>query len=141
MADSLFVIANLLVLPGWILLILAPRWRWSATLVAPVIVPSLLGITYVALLATNWPAAGGVSRLDEVMLLFGSKNLVLAGWLHYLAFDLFIGSWQVRDAARIGLNHLAVVPCLLLTLLLGPTGLICYFALRGLLTRRWKVES
>lgn len=57
--------------------------------------------------------------------------LLLAGWVHYLAFDLFIGSWEVRDAQRHGLSHLLVVPCLALTFLFGPVGLLLYLGLRG----------
>jgi hypothetical protein len=56
--------------------------------------------------------------------------LAMAGWLHYLAFDLFIGAWEVRDAQRHGIPHLLVIPCLLLTFLLGPIGLLCYMAAR-----------
>jgi hypothetical protein len=56
--------------------------------------------------------------------------MLLAGWIHYLAFDLFIGSWEVRDAQRLGLNHLLVIPCLALTFLFGPIGLMLYFLIR-----------
>jgi hypothetical protein len=68
--------------------------------------------------------------------LFRNEYLLLAGWIHYLAFDLFIGSWQVRDAERNGVPHLAVVPCLVLTFLLGPTGLLLYLLIRAGVTRR-----
>jgi hypothetical protein len=57
------------------------------------------------------------------------------GWVHYLAFDLFVGSWQLRDAKRLDIAHVQLIPCLLLTLLLGPIGLVCYFALRWALRR------
>ena len=57
-------------------------------------------------------------------LLFTSPHAVLAGWIHYLAFDLFVGAWEVRDARRHGLSHWMVVPCLALTLMLGPFGLL-----------------
>jgi hypothetical protein len=60
---------------------------------------------------------------------------MLAGWVHYLAFDLFIGAWQVRDAQRRGIKHLWVVPCLLTTLVFGPAGLLLYFIMRYSLTR------
>ncbi len=64
------------------------------------------------------------------MAFFTSPVLATAGWVHYLVFDLFIGAWQVRDAGRRGLSHLAVIPCLIVTLLFGPAGLLCYLALR-----------
>lgn len=53
-----------------------------------------------------------------------------AGWTHYLAFDLFIGGWEVRDARQRGIPHLLVVPVLVLTFLVGPAGLLLYLAIR-----------
>ena len=55
----------------------------------------------------------------------------MAGWIHYLAFDLFIGAWEVRDARRLGVPHMVVVPCLFFTLMAGPVGLALYFAMRA----------
>jgi len=51
-------------------------------------------------------------------------ELLLAGWVHYLAFDLFIGSWEVEDAAANGIPHWLLLPCLFLTLMVGPVGLL-----------------
>ena len=45
-------------------------------------------------------AEGGFGSLADVATLFGKPELLLAGWIHYLAFDLFIGAWEVRDAQR-----------------------------------------
>ena len=135
--ETLFSIAGTLVLPGWLLLVLAPRWKWSARLVAPVLIPALLAALYVTLIATRWAGhQGGFSSLAEVRRLFDDPALLLAGWVHYLAFDLFVGSWEVRDAQRLGVPHLAVVPCLLLTFLFGPAGWLLYFVLRVALRRQ-----
>ena len=71
--------------------------------------------------------------LEGVMRLFASPWLVLAGWLHYLAFDLFVGAWLTRDASRNGIRHVLVVPCLIATLLAGPIGLGSYLVLRQFL--------
>ena len=54
-----------------------------------------------------------------------------AGWIHYLAFDLFVGTWIAQRAARLGLPHLATIPLLALTFLFGPAGLLAFFALRA----------
>ena len=68
---------------------------------------------YLALIVTHWGGhKGGFSSLSGVMLLFTDRWLVLAGWVHYLAFDLFIGSWQVRDARRNQVPFLLVAPVL-----------------------------
>ena len=76
-------------------------------------------------------SAGGFASLAAVATLFSNPWLLLAGWTHYLAFDLFVGSWEVRDARERGIPHLCVLPCLALTFLFGPAGWLLYLALRA----------
>jgi hypothetical protein len=76
-----------------------------------------------------------------VQKLFADPWLLLAGWVHYLVFDLFIGSWEVRDAGRLGIPHLLVVPCLVLSFLFGPAGLLLYGIVRAVRTRRVLVDE
>jgi ABA4-like protein len=129
-AEQLFSILNLTTMAAWVLLVCLPRVRWTATLV-PVAVPSLLAVVYVGLVAaTLGRSEGGFSSLAGVRALFDNPWMLLAGWTHYLAFDLFIGGWEVRDAQRRGVPHLLIVPSLVLTFLLGPAGLLLYFATR-----------
>ncbi len=136
-AESLFSLAGMLVLPGWALLVFLPRWKFSATLVSAVVIPALLGMLYAWLIAMHFGnSEGGFGSLAEVRALFSNEFLLLAGWIHYLAFDLFIGSWEVRDSQRTGVHHLAVIPCLLFTFLLGPVGLLLYLAIRSGVSRR-----
>ena len=140
--EQLFSLCGTLVLPGWLLLIFLPRWKWTARLVCPVVIPLLLALVYLWLVATTFGRTpGGFGSLAEVALLFQNPRALLAGWIHYLAFDLFIGSWEVRDAQRVGLHHLAVVPCLVLTFLFGPVGLLLYFILRAALRRKLVIEG
>jgi hypothetical protein len=140
--ETLFSICSMLVLPGWLLLIFVPRWKWSARVIAGVVIPLLLGLIYLYLVATHFRASeGGFGSLAEVSKLFQNPYNLLAGWVHYLAFDLFIGSWEVRDARRLGIHHLLVVPCLVLTFLFGPVGLLLYFALRWFVKRRLIVNE
>lgn len=141
-AESLFSVASLVVLPGWALLVFLPWWRWSTGLVPGLIIPALLGLLYAGLMATNFfGAEGGFGSLADVARLFENPYLLLAGWVHYLAFDLFIGAWEVRDARRLGINHVLVVPCLLLTFMMGPVGFALYLAVRATLRQAYTVES
>ena len=73
--------------------------------------------------------------------LFDHPNGLIVGWTHYLVFDLFVGAWEVRDARRHGIPHLAVIPCLFFTLMLGPVGLALYLAIRFAKTRRTDLEE
>ncbi len=131
-ADQLFDICGKLVLPAWLLLLLLPRWEWTGKLIFHAWIPMLLGIAYVFAFWNAWPfpEGGGFGSLQEVMVAFTHPWLVTAGWIHYLAFDLFFGAWEVRDAQRRNINHLLVVPCLVLTFLAGPAGLLLYFIIR-----------
>ncbi len=137
----MFSAASTLVMPGWLLLVFLPRWRWTTAFITSCLLPGLLAIAYLTLFATNLGSMpegfASFNSLAGVKLLFESDALLLAGWIHYLAFDLFIGSWQVRDAQRLGIHHLLVIPCLVLTLMLGPIGLLTYLVLRLVARRRW----
>ncbi|MGX5737094.1 ABA4-like family protein [Bosea thiooxidans] len=124
--DAAFSGANLLAASGWLLLALAPRWR-AGHVLAGLVIPTLLSLGYLVLISVYWhDARGGFSSLDDVAALFASRPLLLAGWAHYLAFDLLIGAWLLRRAQREGLPHWAMLPILALTFLFGPIGYLLY---------------
>lgn len=134
--ETIFSAANGLALLGWLLLVFAPRWRFTDRLVLSGAFSLLLAALYLGLVIVYFGSSeGGFDSLAEVVKLFSHPPVVLIGWVHYLAFDLFIGAWELRDARARGVPHLALVPCLGLTLMFGPIGLLLYFALRGLLGR------
>lgn len=139
--DTMFTLLNFGVLPFWALLVFLPLSKLTDTLVHSVLMPIVLGVVYAWLLATALygapgpPEGAGFSSLDALMKAFSVKQAVVAGWAHYLVFDLFIGAWEARDAQRVGLNHFILIPCLLLTFLFGPLGLLIYLLVRGLTGR------
>jgi hypothetical protein len=135
--DQLFQLANPLALLGWLALLVAPLAPRAAQTVAAAAIPLLLALVYTGLvLAFWWEAPGGFGSLPEVMALFTHPYIALAGWLHYLAFDLFLGAWEVRTARAEGIAHWAVIPCLILTFLFGPAGLLAFAILRFTLVRK-----
>ena len=130
-AEQIFSLANLLATVGWLLLIFAGKTRWAAPAVSGVVLPLLFAVVYSGLLAGHLAGSpGSFQTLAGVSALFENRWLLLAGWVHYLAFDLFIGAWQVRDARVQGISHLLVIPCLIFTFLFGPAGLLLYFLIR-----------
>jgi hypothetical protein len=135
--DFLFSLANPLAMLGWALLVLAPRWRATNILVISGYWSIGLAVAYAVLIATHYlgghGAEGGFGSLAQVAALFRDPWALLAGWVHYLCFDLFTGAWEVRDAQRRGVPHWALVPALVLTFLFGPVGLLVYFGVR----QRW----
>lgn len=141
MAEQLFSIVNTVALVGWVLLAVLPARRWARRL-SQWLVPGLLAGVYVALIATTWgQGSGGFSTLAAVSQLFESRWLLLAGWVHYLAFDLFVGNWIVQDARERGVAHPWVLPCLLLTFLFGPAGWLSYLGLRAALARAGRASA
>lgn len=130
---DLFSFLNAVALGTWVLLALFPRRRWAAAILAGWAVPAFFALVYVAIVAATLPGSeGGFSSLAAVSTLFTDPWILLAGWTHYLAFDLLVGAWEVRDAAARRIPHWRVLPCLLLTFLFGPAGWLLYLIVRRL---------
>ena len=134
--DFLFSLANSVAAAGWALLVLAPRWRGTRAVVLNGALPLLLAAAYAALIgyqtAAHPVSGAGFGSLGEVSALFREPWALLAGWVHYLCFDLWLGAWQTQDAQRRGVPHGLLVPCLVATFLLGPLGLLLYCGVRRL---------
>lgn len=128
---ALFQLTGPLAVLGWLTLGLAPLAPRLAQVVAGSAIPALLSIGNAAIVLTHWAdAPGGFASLAEVMALFTDPAIALAGWVHYLAFDLFVGAWITRTARTEAIPHLLALPCLVLTFLFGPAGFIAFSALR-----------
>ena len=140
-AENVFSICNMLALAGWLVLIFAGK-NAKARLIPGVILPLSIAVVYAVLLAAHGgESKGSFGTLAGVTALFSNQWLLLAGWIHYLAFDLFIGAWQVRDAQANAIPHLLIIPCLLLTFLFGPVGLLPYFAIRAARTKKMEITT
>jgi hypothetical protein len=140
--DTLFQLSGPLVLLGWLALALSPFAPRLAESVAAIIIPTVLSVAYTALILANWSdAPGGFGSLAEVMALFTSPPVALAGWIHYLAFDLFVGAWITRTARAERIAHLLILPCLALTFLFGPAGFLVFTALRATFAARAKATG
>jgi hypothetical protein len=135
--DLAFGAAGNLAFAGWLALAASPpgrRWTpavWRAT---GWWLPLAIGVGYVALIAGHWDLSGGggFGSLAEVQRLFERPGLLAAGWLHYLAFDLFVGTWIARQGAERRIPHWQLLPCFALTFLFGPAGLLAFAALVAL---------
>ena len=137
-AADVFQIANPAALVGWLVLItsvilnkpvlrdqLAGRW-W----------PLGLSAAYSALIIFFFfKAPGGFDTLANVQLLFTSEWAALAGWIHYLAFDLFMGAWIAKRVMDEGLTRLLLIPLLPLTFMFGPMGFLGFEVTRLLFRR------
>jgi len=141
--ELLYSIAGLGVLPAWALLAFAPGWVWTDRLIHRVWLPTLLCASWAALywMRPATPDGSGLGSLAAFMALFANPYSALLFWIQLNTWDLFIGAWQVRDARRRGIRHGWIIPGLLGTLLLGPIGLLMYFAVRGVLRREGSLHE
>lgn len=134
MPQTLFQIATPLAMLGWFALALNPVAPKVAQ-IAAMAIPLLLSLLYAAVILVYWAGSdGGFDTLEDMQRLFTNAPLALAGWVHYLAFDLMIGAWIARTALAEGINHLFILPCLALTFLFGPAGLFAFAIVRFALT-------
>ena len=134
MLELMFKAAHVVVLVGWFALFFAPVRR-SALINTARLISLLLAATYTlgfvasageaSVLATNY-------TLEGVGMFFADPALRLVGWIHYLAFDLWVGTWEAEEANRIGLPHGILLLSLVLTFLLGPVGLLTFLVFRAL---------
>lgn len=127
--ENWFSLASTAALAAWAALILLPRWRWL-TAGLRYGLPGALAIAYMLLVLVYFfhIEDGGFNSLAEVKALLGTEPTLLAGWLHYLAFDLFVGVWIAERADALGLPRLLQAPILILTFLFGPIGYLAFIA-------------
>jgi len=133
--EQLFSISSMLAMLGWLILLASPLIPRAAQIASGVIIPGLLSIIYAALILAFWSRSeGGFDSLAGVMQLFTFQEAALAGWIHFLAFDLFLGAWEVRTAKKEGIPFYLVIPCMALTFMFGPIGFLLFLGLRA-----WRV--
>ena len=128
--NVLFDTVGLPALLGWAVLIAAPRGIWWLDMLPRVVIPLGLSVVYSGLiLAFMAQSGGGFGSIAEVRALFASDPVLVAGWVHYLAFDLLIGCFLAARLDAAGVGRIVQAPVLVVTFLLGPLGLLI-----GLLT-------
>ena len=129
---AVFSIASTIALPMWILMIFLSKWKVTRFLIDFKIIPLALTLIY-AIYIFQAIQTGGMmdfGSLKSVMALFTEENAVLAGWVHYLAFDLLIGMWMLDQNKELKINQLLMAPCLFLTFMLGPIGFLLFIIIK-----------
>lgn len=129
---QVFSIAGMITMPMWILMILLPKWSVTKFLMNFKIIPLVLSLVY-ALYIFKALTIGGMmdfGSLKSVMNLFTEENAVLAGWVHYLAFDLLIGMWMIKQNEESKIHQLIMIPCLFGTFMFGPLGFLVFMIIK-----------
>lgn len=136
--ETIFSFSSLLVMPFWLLMIVLPRWRMTQRLMRSPLVILAPALLYAALvLPTVWEILSAVSNpsLTGIMALLGTPAGATIAWVHFLAFDLFVGRWAYLDSRERGVSGWVMAPVLFLTLMLGPAGFALYLLVRAVYAR------
>lgn len=128
--ETLFLILNNLVAIVWILMIFAPKWKVTQAIISTFSVVLILSVTYSILIISSFgtldfmdfTSLQGIMNLLQHSDAWGSSAL----WYHFLAFDLFVGTWILKDAQKLSIPHFLIIPCLFFTFMLGPLGFVLY---------------
>ena len=128
-----FSLVSTIALISWVMLFIFYDKSWIYPILLSIVLVffALLYLYYISVGFTGG-AEGGFGSLQEVRLLFASDHAFLAGWIHYLALDLFVGMWMAKDAFKLKINKWILLPCLLFTFMMGPVGLLLYLIIRAI---------
>lgn len=136
--DRIFEIVNSIALASWIILILFPYKNWSKSILFAIIIAGLAllygGLAFTHFSTDTFESFGELSQLAQ---LNSEPMNVVIGWIHYLAFDLLAGLYITKNAEQIGINRYLLIPCQLLTFMMGPLGVLLYLILRFALSKKW----
>ncbi len=131
--ELIFSLAGILSMLGWIALLISPLIpKWSDRF-AGLLIPIALSLGYIVILLF-FPTqnGGGFDSFAAVTQLFSNPEALMGGWIHYLAFDLFVGAWICRTARRESIPFWIVLLCLPVTFLLGPAGFLLFSTVRAM---------
>jgi hypothetical protein len=135
-ASAIFQFGNTFVLLGWILLVLIPYWKYTQPIIMNGVI-IILAIIYSFMILED---IGGFNpdsfgSLENVMQLFTNEDAVAAGWMHYLAFDLFVGAYIMRKSETLGISRILATVCLPFTFMFGPMGYLLFFIVKTVKTK------
>jgi Domain of unknown function (DUF4281) len=130
--DAVFSLASGAAALAWVCLIFLPRWKLIEAAIFAGLIPAL-SFAYSALVFVHFyrVEGGGFGSIAEVRQLFSSDPVLLAGWIHYLAFDLFVGCWIAREADRAAISRVIQAPLLAAAFLFGPLGLLLFHIIKA----------
>lgn len=132
--SEIFTIVNMIAIPMWLLMIIFPKWKVTGFLIDFKVIPIILSLIYaiyiIQTLFSGPPMDFG--SLESVMVLFTSENAVLAGWVHYLAFDLLIGMWMLNENKTLNIHPFLMAPCLIGAFMFGPIGFLLFMGIKSI---------
>jgi len=135
---SIFSTINTIALISWVVLLIFPFSQLIKKILLGLVVIGF-ALLYVFLITQTFDANAMESfgSLAGIAGMFQNETALLAGWVHYLAFDLMVGLYITHNAEKHGINRFVLIPCLFFTFMLGPLGLLLYVIIRSIYTKRY----
>lgn len=133
MIETIFQVSNLWIMPFWVLMIFLPHWQWTKRIMAMPWMVAVLALAYAVLVLPQAMAVFPLlanPTLPGIANLLGKPNGAAIGWIHFLAFDLFVGRWAYLDSRERNITAWLASPTLFLILMFGPLGFLLYLLLR-----------
>mgnify|MGYP001077027512 CR=1 FL=1 len=136
--SDVFELVNSIVLPAWLVLIFFPTKAWKNPVVYSF--AAALAVVYLLYVIRGLGEMDmqAFMTLDGIKAMFSSDEAVLAGWIHYLVFDLLVGCWILNNSQKHNISHFLIIPCLLLCFMLGPVGFLLYWVIKLVKTKHLK---
>ena len=137
--ETLFQLSNLLVMPFWVLMIFLPHWQWTKRIAGSPWIAAPAALLYAVLVLPNALSLLPVlmnPSLAGITALLSTPEAATIAWVHFLAFDLFVGRWVYLDSRDRTITAWVVSPVLLVVLMLGPLGFLLYLIVQAFLGRR-----
>ncbi len=134
--ENIYYIANIGVIPCWLLLIISPNHIFTKFFVKSVIIPLLLSTAYIFISYQIYITENILEvfnlylGLNELYALFSSEAFLLIFWLHFLSISLFVGNWIANDSKIYNISKLFIILSLITTYFTGPVGLVLYWLIR-----------
>ena len=134
--ENIYYIANIGVIPCWLLLIISPNHIITKFFVKSVLIPALLSTAYIFIVYQIYVTENIFDifklyiSLDELYALFSNEGFLLIFWLHFLTINLFVGNWIANDAQNFLVSRPFVIISLITTYFTGPLGLVLYWLIR-----------
>ena len=135
--ETIYLWTNFGILPFWLMLIFIPNSKITQIFVNSIILPLILATAYVYTIYQTilldepiFDVFKLYLSLDNLYTIFATESFLLVFWLHFLALNLFLGSWVSRDGVKYSMPRNLIFIPLILIYFSGPVGLVLYWLMR-----------
>ena len=141
--ENIYFWSNLSLIPFWLMLLIVPNSRFTQFFVNSIILPLILSTAYVYVIyqtilldETIFDTFKLYLSLDSLYTIFATESFLLIFWLHFLALNLFLGSWISKDGIKYNMSRSLVAVPLFLVYFTGPLGLVLFWLIRVFYAKR-----